>query len=246
MTIGWTALFYAVRNGNLEMARLLLDHGASAIESAHGETPIGAALRMQAESVFWVLVEYGLEDPGSRNTSNAYRFSRAKFGLPPPRSTDDILLEFISREAFQAFLDQDTIQSISSFTPPAPVCGQLSLINSPAEQIRYLEAALLESFNVRLDRSKLTEYCASCSSGLAISHLPTQELWKQRESRVSKWKVNKFAFNYGFLPRCGLCRVSLLELPCEFGKTPPDIKTAILPSDTQNFPLVQSRNCEGN
>jgi hypothetical protein len=129
MTIGWTALFYAVRNGNQEMARLLLDHGASAIESTHGETPTGAALRMQVESVFWVLVEYGLEDPGSRNASNAYRFSRAKFGLPPMRSTDEILLEFISREAF---LDQDTIQSISSFTPPAPVCGQLSLINSPA------------------------------------------------------------------------------------------------------------------
>jgi ankyrin repeat protein len=243
MTIGWTALFYAVRNGNQEMARLLLDHGASAIESAHGETPMGAALRMQAESVFWVLVEYGLMDPGSRNTSNAYRFSRAKFGLPPPRSTNDRPLEFSSREAL---LGQDTIQSISSYIPPAPVCGQLSLINSPAEQIRYLETALLESFNVRLDRSKLTEYCASCSSGLASSHLPTQELWKQRESRVCKWKVNKFTFNYGFLPRCGLCRVSLLELPYELGKIHPSVKTAILPSDTQIFPLVQSRNCEGN
>jgi hypothetical protein len=58
-TIGWTALFYAVRNANYDMVHLLLESGASEIQSSEGETPLQLAKRLQCEDIIWLLVEHG-------------------------------------------------------------------------------------------------------------------------------------------------------------------------------------------
>jgi hypothetical protein len=61
-TLGWTALFYAVRNSTIDVTRFLLDNGAAEVRSVQGETPIEAALSARAEDSFWLLIEYGFSD----------------------------------------------------------------------------------------------------------------------------------------------------------------------------------------
>ncbi|PQE10640.1 Heterokaryon incompatibility protein [Rutstroemia sp. NJR-2017a WRK4] len=61
VTSGWTALFYAIRNGNYEMCRFLLEHGASEVKSRQRESPLDRAVKMQTEDIFWLLVEFGFK-----------------------------------------------------------------------------------------------------------------------------------------------------------------------------------------
>lgn len=58
-TLGWTALFYAVRNSSIDVARFLLENGASEVCSVQGTTPIKVALSARAEDSFWLLIEHG-------------------------------------------------------------------------------------------------------------------------------------------------------------------------------------------
>src|SRR5437879_4394581 len=51
ITLGWTPLFYAVRNASYGMGRFLLDSGASEVKSVQGETPLSLALRRKSESL---------------------------------------------------------------------------------------------------------------------------------------------------------------------------------------------------
>jgi ankyrin repeat protein len=66
-TLGWTALMYAIRQGNDAMTRFLLDSGALPVESYLAESPLGVALSFQAEDVFWILVEHGHVHLGCNN-----------------------------------------------------------------------------------------------------------------------------------------------------------------------------------
>jgi hypothetical protein len=61
-TLGWTALFYAVRDSSIDVARFLLENGASEVRSVQGKPPIKVALSVRAEDSFWILIEYGFSN----------------------------------------------------------------------------------------------------------------------------------------------------------------------------------------
>ena len=61
-TLGWTALFYAMRHTTLHVARFLLENGATEVRSVFGETLIEVALSARAEESFWLLIEYGFSN----------------------------------------------------------------------------------------------------------------------------------------------------------------------------------------
>lgn len=68
-TLGWSALFYAVRNGSYAMANLLLESGASDLESCRGETPLQLAVRLQCQDIFWLQVLHGFRS-STHDSSN--------------------------------------------------------------------------------------------------------------------------------------------------------------------------------
>jgi hypothetical protein len=61
-TLGWTALFYAMRHPRFDVARFLLENGATEVRSVLGETPIEVVLSARAEDSFWLLIEYGFSN----------------------------------------------------------------------------------------------------------------------------------------------------------------------------------------
>lgn len=99
-------------------------------------------------------------------------------------------------------------------TPPVWVLDSLARIQPGNEVIAMLEASLLELVFPGTQQKPLhiKELCHRCQS------LPS-EIRNTLEERLAKWKGDACSFNYGFIKRCEMCRVELLDhslLPGDF------------------------------
>ncbi|KAK7187166.1 hypothetical protein DPSP01_004017 [Paraphaeosphaeria sporulosa] len=99
-------------------------------------------------------------------------------------------------------------------SPPVWVLDSLSKIQPGNEVIARLEASLLELVFPGTQQKPLhvKELCQRCEV------LPS-EILRAREERLAKWKGDALSFNYGFIKRCEICRVELMDhrlLPEEF------------------------------
>ncbi|KAK4120747.1 hypothetical protein N657DRAFT_139072 [Parathielavia appendiculata] len=103
-TLGWTALFYAVRNANYHITRLLLESGASNMLSSIRETPPMVAVRQRAEDIFWLLIEFGFWP--------AWTTSRHSRPLRyPPEFVDQQIAQMTSPAALIEYLETFLLQS---------------------------------------------------------------------------------------------------------------------------------------
>ncbi|KAL5312844.1 hypothetical protein ACEPPN_019270 [Leptodophora sp. 'Broadleaf-Isolate-01'] len=99
-------------------------------------------------------------------------------------------------------------------SPPVWVLDSLSRIQPGNEVIAKLEASLLELVFPGTQQKPLhvKKLCQKCEA------LPP-EIRRMREERLAKWKGDTLSFNYGFIKRCEMCRVELMDhilLPGEF------------------------------
>lgn len=72
----------------------------------------------------------------------------------------------------------------------------------------FLQGALCKDVIPRID----AQYCPRCVRGLSEETTEGSQLWRERLQRVQEWRGDAFTFNYGFLPRCVVCRSALLQL----------------------------------
>jgi ankyrin repeat protein len=217
-TLGWTALFYAMRHSmrhsyamrhsTFRVARFLLENGATEVRSVLGETPIEVVLSARAEDSFWLLIEYGFSNMDRVDKVDSHR------NIPPA-----------------------IVSSLFAWTKmPVELIGFLE---------RFLQDALGVTVSETECTELCSEFCSRCSSGLKSSDDKIREVWRERKERMSMWKPFRESFDYGYIRRCRICRTSLTKTRNPPPGNSYNVWTMILPSDTPAFSHIQDRNYEG-
>ncbi|KAK4442947.1 HET-domain-containing protein [Podospora aff. communis PSN243] len=210
-----TALHAAAEQARCSVARALIERGANVQATDRvGRSAIYYAAKSGRKSILHLLASAG-GPLGLKEVTEVYEASQRD------ELVDTFWFSVIHGK--HQFPAPDT----SAFAKPTPAwikasVGRRWLGN---QMVRDLETRLLAAAFPRQDlglcggAEREHELCKDCAS-LALQQ---PEEFMGRKSRIAAWKDAKDSFTYGFLPRCGMCRIELLNpevLPEELSETP--------------------------